>query len=685
MENRKEFILYLDNISMVLLGILLLAIPLMFTPITTDAFILPKQIILGGVTLITLVLWGVKSLIVGSVRIKRTPFDLPIILFVISVFLSSIFSVNRFESLMSFIPLLFAVLAFFVIVNSVRERNHLTFLSTALVGGGVLASLVSIFSFFKIYLLPFVGTHSQSFTTFGSLLDQTIYLAVIFPITLHFLFKVINEKKISNITNNLFSIASIVILIGLFVSVYQLFTTQKSFILPIETGFQTAFAAISQDTGRIGQGFLFGSGFGTYATDFTRFKQIAFNQNQSLWSLIFVRSSSFVLEVLATVGIVGFLSLLFIVLQVVKEIRGAKNKKENSLLLSAVLVLLAVFLLPLAFTTQTLIFVVLALVAASSENVFEVEFQLVALRKGLITEAPVEDSTQRKDKSKILPSILLFLIAVVVGFVGFWSVRYALSDLSFQESLIAASANNGSQTYQKQTNAITLFPYRDSYYRIFSQTNLALANSLASQTPKGSSPSAQTQQTITTLIQQSLNSARSATTLSPLSTVNWQNLSSIYRSLIGFGQNAESFAIRTAQQAALLDPNNPQEYIALGGIYYQLQQWDNAQNQFQIATNLKPDFANAYYNIAHALEQKGDFQNAIKQLEIVKTLVANNADSLKQLTSEIDALQKRVGTNPEVSSSAKTPLGINTPPKTLPPQNPPVKIPSPEVSTGSSK
>src|SRR4029079_18949613 len=145
-----------------------------------------------------------------------------------------------------------------------------------------------------------------------------------------------------------------------------------------------------------------------------------------------------------------------------------------------------------------------------------------------------------------------------------------------------------------------------------------------------------------TLVQQSINGARQATTVSPNNSINWQNLSTIYRSLIGFGQNAESFAILAARQAVNLDSTNPQEYINLGGIYCQLGSWDNAIAAFQQAVNLKPDFPNAYYNLAHAQIQKGDLQNALTNLNAVKNLVASDKTNSAKVEEEIKALQAQI-------------------------------------------
>ena len=283
----------------------------------------------------------------------------------------------------------------------------------------------------------------------------------------------------------------------------------------------------------------------------------------------------------------------------------------------------------------------------------------------------------------LLEMVIIFL--AIVGIIGYFSIPYVTSDLTFQKSLLAAAQNNGSLTYQLQAQAISNFQYRDGFYRVFSQTNLALANTLASQQSAGSTPSQTTQQNITTLIQQSINAARGAVTVAPQTYLNWQNLSSVYRGLIGFGQNAESFAIATAQQAIALDPNNPQEYIALGGIYYQMGQWDNAQSQFQIAVSLKPDYANSHYNLGHALEQKGDLQNALVQYQAVRTLVANDKTSLDQIDKEIAVLQGKAQAAVSPSTNENQTLNVNKPEAQLPAQNPPVKIPAPPTATQSSK
>ncbi|MBI4080953.1 MAG: hypothetical protein HY430_04245 [Candidatus Levybacteria bacterium] len=710
-DTRKEILSYIDTISMLLLGVLFLVFPLVFTSQTTDPFGLPKQALLATVVLTSLILFGVRMVVASKVALRTTPFDFPVMLFMIVVFVSAMLSINRYDSLTNFVPLLYGALLFFVITNLIKKESSILFAVAALVIGGGLASILGILSYFKIYVLPYAYTQNPLFTPFGSLLDQAIYLALILPLAGYVAYPLVSpyissgpagfkwlpqgDKSAQTTRAVAFGTGFLLILAGLALTVYELFVVQKPIILPFETGFRTAFAQISQDTGRVMQSFFLGSGYGQYLTSFTRFKDATYNLNPQLWSFTFFRSSSFVLELLATTGVLGLASFVFILYRFVKE---------KHLFAPLVLAFIAAFLLPLSFTMQILFFILLGLFAAirslqNPKKYADLEYYFVALKKGLFVAAPEgETHHSTQTESRILPGIIFIVLMVIVGALGYMTGRYVVADVTFQRSLVAASQNNGLQTYNLQKAAIQMFPYRDTYYRIFSQTNLALANSLAIQESQNKTPNQQTQQNILTLIQQSINGGRSAVTLSPLTALNWNNLSAVYRALIGFGQNADQFAIATNDQARQLDPNNPQQYISLGGIYYQLRAWEDAQRQFQIAVSLKRDYANAYYNLGHALEEKSDLQNALISYETVKTLVVNDKESVKKITEEIDVLKKKIGEQQKTADQAsgsgaagqaenlpagrqdQPPIGVDKPSAQLPERDPQEKIPGPPTT-----
>lgn len=683
MENRNRLATRLDNIAVVIQGIYLLLFPLLVTSLTTDAYLIPKQAGIALVVISGLVLIAVRGILNGSVRLRRTPFDLPLMLLIIAALLSSIFAVNRFDSLITFVPFLFAILFYFVITNTAKKQKDYTYLLSTLIIGAAIVSLITLLSYLKIYILPFPFAKVQTFTTFGGLFDQLIYLVLVLSMALVMAAPAL-KKRVVEKHRMIFVGGAFALLLGSVITAIAMFTLQKPIILPYVTGFQTALAAISQDNGRVVQGFLMGSGLGTFLTDFTRFKPATFNASETLWNLSFLRSSTFALELIATTGLLGILSFLFLVYKIFRT---------KPLFLPLILAVVFAFILPFSYSSIMLFFVILALYSVAQgisgshkTSFFDVELKLVTLRRGVFA---LTDPNSKSDSehSNLLPIGFAVLVGVFTFVVGIVSIRFLASDYLFQKSLVYASQNDAQNTYKYQTDAIRMFPQRDGYHRIFSQINLSIANNLALSIPQGTQPTAEQQQTIYQLIQQAINSGRNASTISPQTSVNWQNLSSIYRALIGFGQNADQFALLANQQAIILDPNNPQEYINYGGIYYQLGQWDNAIRQFQYAAQLKPNFANAYYNLGHALEQKGDLQGALAQYQTVRSLVASDKASVDIIDGEINAVQAKISqasAGGAGSGTQGTPndsqLGVNQPSAQLPEQDPPVEIPGPTAS-----
>ena len=521
--NKKELSLYFENVSIFLIGAFLFLLPILFLSSTTDAFVLPKEIVLSISTGLLIIIFGVRTLMDGKLRLKNSPFDLPVFLFTLVAFLSAYFSRNQLDALTAFVPLFFLSIMYFCIVNLVRREKQLLFLMSSLIAGAVVSSLVTILSFLKVYPLPFAYSHVQYFTTFGSLLDQALYLALTLPIAGYFLYafraktvsknssasSFVLDKKEDKMSSSIiaFGLSFIIIAVSLGLTVYMLVTTQKPLILPFETGLQTGLNSLSQDSTNVLKSFLLGSGFGTYITDFTRFKAASYNLNTSLWSFTFFRSSSFLLELLATTGLLGFGTFLFLIFKIVKE---------KTFFMPLVVAVIGAIILPFSFTLFSLFFIMLAIFAVirmhnDPQRFNEIEFYIVALKKGLFAIRPegasINQNPSEKRYSKMLPIAFMLLLIVIVGVPLFFTTQFLISDLTFQKSLVAASQNNGLETYNLQVKAIQTYPYRDIYHRSFSQTNLALANSLANTArTKNASPSAQQQQQLVQLIQQPITS-----------------------------------------------------------------------------------------------------------------------------------------------------------------------------------
>ncbi len=694
--NNKQTTGVISTIATILIATTCLLFPLFFLTITTDYFTFPKQILVVFVSLGLLILWGIKSLAERKVTVLMNPLNIPVLIFAVVLVLSTFFSISRQDALIQSLPVILLCVFFFTTINFIQERSSFMIVVLSLLIGTGVSSILSILAYFNIYVLPFEEVRNQGFNTFGSPVQYIAFLLPLLILCGTSLYDIAKKRRFSALAKDYTHIVQLitagVIALGIVFVIVQIFSSaQKPILLPFNHGFQVAFAAISQDTQRIIQSLLVGSGYGTFASDFTRFVAPTFN-SYTFWNLTFSFSSSYILELLSTTGILGLLAFIFMFINFMRS----KARANNPLFLATLTVFVLSLIIPFSYSIVFLLFILLALFVShrSIENArgFEpVILNMVTLRQGLFS---VSEGSGKSKENLIVPTLILAMSVVGTVFILFYLTGsgstprkgyFALitSDMKFAKSFTPDALTSGTETYNLQTQAITEYPYRSDYYRLFSQINLALAANLVS-AQQGKEPSQEIQNNIIALLQQSINSARQAVTLSPFTSINWQNLGQIYRNLIGVGENAENFAAASYNQAIALNPSNPGLRIELGGIYYQLKQWDLAQNQFTIATQLKPDYANAYYNLGHVLEEKGDLANALPQYQAVRQLVANDKTNAEKIDAEITTLQAKIGSEEAQNAGQnlepttdKTPLTVDQPQTEFPERDPKVVIPEP--------
>lgn len=705
MKNNEGLSL-INSIATIVIATVYLLFPLFFLTITTDFFTFPKQLLVIGAALLLFLLWGVKSLIEKKVTLLLNPLNLPVLLFGIVTILSAVFSPSFQESILQATPVALLCLFFLTTINFVQEKQTFTVVLTSLIIGSALSTLISILSYFKIYILPYTQTQTQEFNTLGSPIQYIAFLTPLLVLCIASLTSLFRSGKLASVAKNynnlLQTITAVVFVAGVSLAAFQIISLpQKPILLPFNYGFQIAFAAISQESTRLVQNLLVGSGYGTFSQDFTRYITPTFN-SYSFWNLSFSFSSSYVLELLATTGILGLFSFAFIFVNFIRT----KRSLTNPLFLSVVSAFILSLVLPFSFSLLFILFALLGLYIShltiqKSKHIDLVAINFMASNQGLFS---VADESKRSKENIILPAFIFMLSIALAVFVLFYLtgggngprkgyIALVSSDIKFTQSFSPSSLRSGIETYNLQTKAIAEYPYRSDYYRVFSQVNLALASNILQAQQPNTTPSQEVQQNILGLLQQSINAARQAVTLSPLTSTNWQNLGQIYRNLIGVGENAEQFAIASYNQAITLNPANPALRVELGGIYYQLQKWDLAQQQFLTATQLKNDYANAYYNLGKSYEQKGDLATALQQYQIVKQLVVNDKPNLDKINEEISAIEAEIGTQAQAEkegtispTSDKSPIGIPQTGTDFPDQDPRVTIPKPpgDISASTS-
>ncbi len=126
--------------------------------------------------------------------------------------------------------------------------------------------------------------------------------------------------------------------------------------------------------------------------------------------------------------------------------------------------------------------------------------------------------------------------------------------------------------------------------------------------------------------------------------------------MIGVTSDADQWTIGALSNAIQLDPANPNLRMDLGTIYFTKQDYLTAANLFKQATQLKPNYANAHYNLAQALIKVEAYDSAVSSLEITKSLLPSTSPDLDRLNKEIDdakAKTKVAGASTERKSSVQ--------------------------------
>lgn len=641
-------------------GLMVLAflVPLFFLPLTADFYEFNKNILLYAFTAVLLVAWVLRMAFEKKVSFRRSAFDLPLILlaviFVVSTFVNPSNRIQTFLTPSATGTIVALTLLYFIITNSLAENLVLKLLNS-LIASSVILALVSIYQFIGVgeAFAPTVWLKNKTWTPTGGLISTISFLIVALPLIGLNVYQQIKAGAAKGGTPLFISlIAFFLLLVGISTNAYQmLFTSAKPLLLPYTTGWVIAIDAFKNFP-------LIGVGPSNFLSAFTSSRPISFNMT-GLWSIWFGVSSNWYFQLLTTVGVLGLGAFLLLIWKIVKS-----ANLKNALSLSGLVALIVFALLPINFLLLFTFYLLLAVLAVTLP------------------------AKEHSEPSRILPWVILapVIVAVAAGF--YFTGRAYAADLYFKKSMDALSKNQGVQAYDLQIKAITLNPYATNYHVAYSQINFALADALA----RNQNISDQDRQNIATLLGQSIREGKAAVALNPKDITNWENLGLIYRRLINFVQGADSWSVAVYNQAINLDPFNPNLRLSLGGIYYGLQNYDQAIQLFQQTVTLKPDFANGYYNLAAAYRGKGDFTNAATALETALSLVPKDSPDYSKASAELDDLKKKLAEKAAAGglpAEASTKVGELAKPEPLPTGiKPPLAFPTsagPEVNPTTSQ
>ncbi len=710
---------YLDDAITFIILIIVGVTPILFLDKTTEFFETPKLIFLIVATLILLGVWIFSWILKGKVIINKTPLDIPLLIILAIVIISTILAPLKHIAIFgnsprvqgSTVAWVTYILLYFAISSNLKSLAKIKTFLYVFFGSVSLVAVLSLLSFFHIYL-PISFTQAVNFTTTGSTFSTVALLLMLLPLPLISLSHP-NKYMPVGFAMALSIIFGITVILTGSLSVYVLLAIeialcvfvakpQKNnktlpwFIIPVAAFVVTLVLAYVPFAGNKVQQLennfpkevqlpfvsswkvsasafrdapFIGTGPSSYLFDFTLYKPAEYNA-LSFWNISFDTAYNEFLQVLGTLGGLGLfsLSLLSIVVILIgwrnSQVTGHDATQDSSNIIIPSLALSSIVsVLLLAIHVATLVsFVGMIFVfAAFLMSQRQIREKVLELSIG------ISASTADNKKFDLFPIIVFIIFLVVFGVVVYNGYFIVASDY-YHRMAISQVAQNGTLTYQYLQKAETLDPQNDSFRVDMAQTNFALANAIAIQKgPTTANPQGtltdQDRTTIQTLLSQSINEGRAAVTLNPLSSRNWEVLALIYKDISGVASNALAFSLDSYGRAIQTDPLNPGLRINVGGIYAAAKNYDLAIRFYTDAVNLKPDYANAYYNLALALQAKGDLpdlQNALPIAQQAQVLLQKDTTSTdyKTATALVDSLKTQItqGTNPTPTPEAQTGL-----------------------------
>jgi tetratricopeptide (TPR) repeat protein len=361
---------------------------------------------------------------------------------------------------------------------------------------------------------------------------------------------------------------------------------------------------------------VIGSGIGTFHYDFSKFKPQEFNQT-NLWQIRFDRSGSHILEILATMGILGLLSYISLVglflimswLFIQAETKTTESKEflnnpSIALLLCFLAVLFSQFIYYQNTSLAFLFWLMLGLSVVSWQKP-------IKEKKYSFKDFP--------EMSLIFSVILIVLLLVILG-MYFFSAKFYLADYYFNKSLSIES-----QEIENLQKAQEHNPYRAQYKIVLARTYLKSAE-------KELSEGADVETILTKYIQPAISASKKAAEIAPNRVIVWETQGMIYRDIQGIVIDAVEWGIETFGAAIELEPLNPVLWTEQGKLLLANPDTEEkGKENFARAQELKPNYSDAGIEEGLFYEAKGNLNGAIEKLEKLSKEIPDDVEVIFQL------------------------------------------------------
>ncbi|MFH1308723.1 MAG: tetratricopeptide repeat protein [Patescibacteria group bacterium] len=678
----------IDRIINNLLYLLVFLLPIFFLPLTNSQITLNKQLLLVVVCFLVSILWFFKTIKTGKMNLVWNKISSGVLVLFIVLAVSTFFSATKNQSFWgtsvepdSFLNFILYILIFFLFSNLISKNQVSKIIKVFLLSSGIVSLFFLIQEIFG-NIFPWDFAKTNGFNLIGSVQVLGVFLGGAFAILIALVFTNKDKSLLMWIIGSLLFISILlinfwVVWLGLVFSVVFLFWTKLRvlgknkiklkdyyllfaifaislmFILiripmndildlpqEVNLSYKAGLNIATKTLEENAKNFLLGSGPASFVYKYTLYRTSAINLTE-FWNIRFIQSSSSIITILGTSGILGFLAILFLMGTFFYEgfIRGFKNKHAIVPLIGGLYFLTLWIFYSINLCLMFAGFLMLGLwVIASKKN----------------KEISLIDPPQ-----KAFFSMLGLIILIVIMTAGFYiytqkytGAVYFEKGLNFLEKkeLNMAAININKARNMAKTN--------DRYYRDLSQIFLLRINEVLNDKDlSGKQKQEDLQRNIVNaqkIVQEGIN-------INPKNSLNWLNAGRIYENLISLNDTAAQSAVSAYKRAIELDPKNPQIYFNLGRTYMtmvervqknfnsltrrfvddeeKMEEFQNMHNEiidfaienFQETIKLKFNFAQAYNLLGKTYEIIGKNELAIKSYGIFLQLEPENIEIRERL------------------------------------------------------
>jgi Flp pilus assembly protein TadD len=363
-------------------------------------------------------------------------------------------------------------------------------------------------------------------------------------------------------------------------------------VLEQSISWQTAFKGITSSF----QNFFLGSGIGTWSYDFSKFKPNEFN-NTTWWQVRFDRAGSYASELLATLGVLGFISYSLIIIMFFLVFWVLREKKE---LFPYIMTFTALVITHFVYYQDTVLSFTFWLILGLSVIAWQhtgKSFKVISFK-----DFP---------ELSLVFSTVLVLLLLVFSVSSYFAVKFYLADINYAKSQSTFVLDEKIRLIEE---AVRLNPKLATYQTVLARV---YAVSLLDEIKKPADQQDATK--VQNYMVNSIDWAKKAIELSPNRVFTWEGLGMIYRDFQFLIEGATDWSINSFEKAIELEDKNPIFYTEIGKLYLVLEENEKAKQSFTKAKEIKPDYIDVLIQEALIDEKEENLDVAIEKIEALAT------------------------------------------------------------------